>query len=61
VTKLSVNTSRREGCRLAVNSALIIIPTCDLVHPLLLRSVPLKGKQGIMGFTFVSPMLHDEV
>ena len=25
------------------------IPTCSPVHPLLLRSVPLKGKQGVTG------------
>lgn len=30
---------------LQVSSALSIIPTCDLIHPLQLRSVPLKGKR----------------
>ena len=32
------------------------IPTCSLVHPLLLRSVPLKGKQGVTFLSFVSPV-----
>ena len=45
----AVNTGRREGCRLAAWSALRIISTCHVVHPLPLRGIPLKGTQDVTG------------
>ena len=62
VSQQLLNTGRREGCRLAVRSAESIISTCSPVHPFAAyAALPLKGKQGVTGFAFVSPVVHDEV
>ncbi len=45
----ALNTGRWEGCRLAARSALRIISTCHVVHPLPLRGIPLKGTQDVTG------------
>ena len=45
----AVNAGQREGCRLATRSALRIISTCHVVHPLPLRGIPLKGTQDVTG------------
>ena len=49
VEAISINTGQREGCRLAARSALRIISTCHVVHPLPLRGIPLKGTQDVTG------------
>ncbi len=54
-----LNTSRREGCRLAARSALRIILTCHVVHPLPLRGIPLKGTQDVTGLASC-PHSHSE-
>ena len=46
----AVNAGQREGCRLAVRSALRIISTCHVVHPLPLRGIPPDGKH-VTGFS----------
>ena len=49
LNQMLLNTSRREGCRLAVRPALRIIPACHVAHPLPLRGIPLKGTQDVTG------------
>ena len=55
----ALNTGQREGCRLAARSALRIISTCHVVHPLPLRGIPLKGTQDVTGLASC-PHSHSE-
>ena len=55
----ALNTGRREGCRLAARSALRIISTYHVVHPLPLRGIPLKGTQDVTGLASC-PHSHSE-
>ena len=59
VEAISINTGQREGCRLAARSALRIISTCHVVHPLPLRGIPLKGTQDVTGLASC-PHSHSE-
>ena len=43
----ALNTGRWEGCRLAARSALRIISTCHVVHPLPLRGIPPMGSMSL--------------
>ena len=56
---IGINTGQREGCRLAARSALRIISTCHVVHPLPLRGIPLKGTQDVTGLASC-PHSHSE-